>query len=92
MTLADISAVMNGELILGANGATAQTLISGLTDTDSRMITPGDIFVAKPGEFTDGHLFVSAALENGAALIIVDHAVERSAPQILVADTVVAMG
>jgi UDP-N-acetylmuramoyl-tripeptide--D-alanyl-D-alanine ligase len=92
MTVAEITAVLHGELILGTNGATEQTLISGLTDTDSRMITPGDIFVAKPGEATDGHLFVPAAIDNGAALIIVDHAVESAAPQILVADTVVAMG
>ena len=92
MTLAEISAVMHGELVLGSDGSTADTVITGLTDTDSRMISPGDIFVAKPGEFTDGHLFVPAALEKGAALIIVDHLVESSAPQIRVADTVVAMG
>lgn len=92
MTLAEISAVMHGELLLGDSAADAETIITGLTDTDSRMIAPGDIFVAKPGEFTDGHLFVPQALENGASLIIVDHEVESSVPQIKVADTVVAMG
>ena len=92
MTLADIATTMSGTLILSSNGATADTTISGLTDTDSRLITPGDIFVAKPGEFTDGHLFIPAAVENGAAVVIVDHEVDTTVPQIVVEDTVVAMG
>lgn len=92
MTLADIAATMNGTLVLGESSATPDTVITGLTDTDSRLITQGDIFVAKPGEFTDGHLFVPAAVENGAAVTIVDHQVDSSVPQIVVGDTVVAMG
>lgn len=92
MTLADIAQTMQGTLILGSTGSNADTVISGLTDTDSRLITPGDIFVAKPGEFTDGHLFIPAAVENGAAVVIVDHEVEATVPQIVVDDTVVAMG
>jgi UDP-N-acetylmuramoyl-tripeptide--D-alanyl-D-alanine ligase len=92
MTLADIATTMSGTLILSSNGATADTTISGLTDTDSRLITPGDIFVAKPGEFTDGHLFIPAAVENGAAVVIVDHEVDTTVPQVVVEDTVVAMG
>jgi UDP-N-acetylmuramoyl-tripeptide--D-alanyl-D-alanine ligase len=92
MTLADIAATMSGTLVLGSSGATAETAVTGLTDTDSRLITPGDIFVAKPGEFTDGHLFVSAAVENGAAVVIVDHQVDSAVPQIVVPDAVVAMG
>jgi UDP-N-acetylmuramoyl-tripeptide--D-alanyl-D-alanine ligase len=92
MTLEDIAATMNGSLVLGNSGVFAETLITGLTDTDSRLITHGDIFVAKPGEFTDGHLFIPAAVENGAAVVIVDHEVETSVPQIIVADTVIAMG
>ena len=42
--------------------------MSGGVDTDSRLIEPGGIFVAKPGEETDGHLFVDAAVAGGAAL------------------------
>jgi len=92
LTLADMAAVMNGQLHLGSSGATSESVISGLTDTDSRMIKPGDIFVAKPGEETDGHFFVPQAVEAGAAVVIVDHLVETTVPQILVSDTVVAMG
>jgi UDP-N-acetylmuramoyl-tripeptide--D-alanyl-D-alanine ligase len=35
--------------------------------TDSRQAQPGALFVALPGEQTDGHGFVSQALANGAA-------------------------
>ena len=38
---------------------------------DSREIVPGNLFVALPGERTDGHRFVGAALDAGAAGILV---------------------
>jgi UDP-N-acetylmuramoyl-tripeptide--D-alanyl-D-alanine ligase len=88
LTLAEISEIVGGRLIGGEPG----TVISGLTDTDSRLITPGDIFVAKPGEETDGHLFAPAAIANGAALLLVDRELAVDSPQILVADTVEALG
>ena len=50
LTLADIALAIDGELYLGDSGATENTVISGVADTDSRLITPGDIFIAKPGE------------------------------------------
>ena len=37
---------------------------------DSRDVREGDGFIALPGEHTDGHRFVGAALENGARLVI----------------------
>lgn len=33
---------------------------------DSRLVQKGDLFVALPGEYTDGHLFVGDALQRGA--------------------------
>ena len=92
LTLEEIAQAIGGELVLGDSEATPQSVISGLTDTDSRLISPGDIFVAKPGAETDGHLFVDAAVANGAAVAIVDHLVDASIPQIVVPDTVVALG
>ncbi len=38
---------------------------------DSRRVTQGSVFVALPGENTDGHRFVEAAIERGAAAVIV---------------------
>ena len=66
-------------------------IVSGGVDTDSRLIEPGGIFVAKPGEVTDGHLFVDAAVENGAAVAIVERVVAASVSQIVVADAIAAL-
>ena len=43
--------------------------------TDSREATPGSLYVAKPGEYADGHDFVEAAFTAGAALALVERAV-----------------
>jgi UDP-N-acetylmuramoyl-tripeptide--D-alanyl-D-alanine ligase len=41
---------------------------------DSRAIEPDNLFVALPGEHTDGHAFVAAALAAGAAGVLVARA------------------
>ena len=38
---------------------------------DSRLVEPGNLFVALPGERTDGHRFLAAAVAAGAAAILV---------------------
>ena len=60
MTLADIARAVDGTLRLFGD-ATEATEVDGVVDTDSREMQPGSVFVAKPGEATDGHLFVAAA-------------------------------
>lgn len=68
--------------------------ITGIS-TDTRSLTPGNAFVALRGERVDGHLYVSTAIERGAALIVVDvdfdvHAATQyvpSAPPFLVVDS-----
>jgi len=90
LSLAEIAAVLGGELRL-AGPATADTVVDGVVDTDSRTMAPGSIFVAKPGAETDGHRFVGAALEAGAALAIVEHPVDDEITQIVVADAVAAL-
>ncbi|NEN06092.1 UDP-N-acetylmuramoyl-tripeptide--D-alanyl-D-alanine ligase [Diaminobutyricibacter tongyongensis] len=92
LTLEEIAAATAGRLVLGNTGATPATTVSGLSHTDSRDVTAGSIFFAKPGEFTDGHLFAPQAVENGAALIVVDHELDLPVPQLVVDDTVVALG
>jgi UDP-N-acetylmuramoyl-L-alanyl-D-glutamate--2,6-diaminopimelate ligase len=39
---------------------------------DSRRVMPGHMFVAMRGERTDGHRFVEAAIERGAAAIVLE--------------------
>ena len=41
---------------------------------DTRTLEPGDAFFAIQGETRDGHDFIAAALEKGAALAVVDEA------------------
>jgi UDP-N-acetylmuramoyl-L-alanyl-D-glutamate--2,6-diaminopimelate ligase len=45
--------------------------ITGIT-YDSRRVMPGHIFVAMRGERTDGHRFVEAAIDRGAAAIVLE--------------------
>jgi UDP-N-acetylmuramoyl-tripeptide--D-alanyl-D-alanine ligase len=42
---------------------------------DSREVQPGNLFVALPGERTDGHRFLAAAASAGAAALLVSEAV-----------------
>jgi len=65
LTLAEIAAVTGGDLRL-VDPDTAETAVSGVVDTDSRNMTAGGVFIAKPGAETDGHHFVTAAVEGGA--------------------------
>ena len=38
---------------------------------DSRLVTPGSLFVALPGERTDGHRFLDAAVAAGASALLI---------------------
>ncbi|MEU1973373.1 UDP-N-acetylmuramoyl-tripeptide--D-alanyl-D-alanine ligase [Microbacterium sp. NPDC019599] len=90
LTLSQLAHAVSGELRL-AEGDTADTVVSGVVDTDSRLMEPGGIFAAKPGEVTDGHLFVDAAVERGAVLALVERPVESAVTQIVVTDVVAAL-
>ncbi|SFS03079.1 UDP-N-acetylmuramoyl-tripeptide--D-alanyl-D-alanine ligase [Microbacterium sp. cf046] len=90
LTLAQLADVLDGRLHL-APGDTPDTVVSGGVDTDSRLMQPGGIFVAKPGEVTDGHLFVDAAVAGGATVAIVERVVAASVTQVVVADAIAAL-
>lgn len=62
---------------------------------DSRTVAAGDLFVALRGPNHDGHEFVRAALERGAAAAIIDRDIAdlpEGAPLLRVADTPAALG
>ena len=90
LTLSHIARVLGGTLRL-AGTDTPETVVDGMVDTDSREIGSGDIFVAKPGETTDGHLFVDTAVAAGAALAIVERPVPAEVSQIVVPDAIAAL-
>lgn len=89
-SLSHLADVLGGRLVVRGTD-TPDSTVSGDVDTDSRLIEPGGIFVAKPGEATDGHLFVAAAVERGAALAIVERELDDAVSQIVVADAVAAL-
>ncbi len=62
----------------------ATVAVTGVTH-DSRTVRPRMLFVAVPGLHADGHDFAAAALEAGAAGLIVERAVAGvAAPQVIV--------
>ncbi|MEW6257888.1 MAG: UDP-N-acetylmuramoylalanyl-D-glutamyl-2,6-diaminopimelate--D-alanyl-D-alanine ligase [Pseudomonadota bacterium] len=68
--------------------------ITGIS-IDTRTLAPGDAFFAITGDKSDGHDYVAAALENGAALAVVarDKAADfpADAPLLLVDDVLAAL-
>jgi len=80
-TSAELAEAMGGT----ASGAFE---VSGV-EIDSRDVVPGDLFFALKGETMDGHRFLEAAFQKGAAAAVVDRKIEQ--PHILVADTTVAL-
>ncbi|HRB04738.1 MAG TPA: Mur ligase family protein, partial [Ilumatobacteraceae bacterium] len=59
---------------------------------DSRSVQPGVLFCCLRGANSDGHAFAAAAVEAGAAALLVDHLLDLDVAQVLVADTRAAMG
>lgn len=64
---------------------------------DSRLVVPGQLFVALPGERTDGHLHLDDAVRRGAAAVLVTRGVENPAAYgdvtiVRVADGLAALG
>jgi UDP-N-acetylmuramoyl-tripeptide--D-alanyl-D-alanine ligase len=90
LTLAELSEAVGGTLRLLA-GAHDHDEVSGAVQTDSRLVTTGSIFIALPGEVSDGHLFAQSAIDNGAVLLLVDHALDLPVSQVVVADTLTAL-
>ena len=60
--------------------------------SDSREVRAGDLFIALPGERTDGHAYVAKAAAAGAAAALVTHKVDAPILQLCVADTLRAYG
>ena len=62
---------------------------------DTRTLAPGDLFIALKGDARDGHEFVRAAFEKGAAAAVVDEAHARelagAGPLLVVKDVQIAL-
>ena len=58
---------------------------------DSRLVVPGQLFVALPGERTDGHRFLAEAVVSGAAAVLVSRPVPAAVLEALGDVTVVSV-
>ncbi len=83
--LADVVRWCSGRL-LGAN------VRIDAVSTDTRTLTAGALFVALRGELHDAHAFAATARANGAAALLVERELAVDLPQVIVADTLVALG
>ncbi|WP_094547572.1 UDP-N-acetylmuramoyl-L-alanyl-D-glutamate--2,6-diaminopimelate ligase [Petroclostridium xylanilyticum] len=71
MLLKDLTSIIEHEYVNGDQSAE----ISGIA-YDSRRVKPGDLFVCIKGFKVDGHEFISQAIGQGAAAVIVEKEVE----------------
>jgi len=56
-------------------------------ETDSRIVKPGQVFVAIPGYTVDGHDYIEMAIKNGASGLVVSKDVNYDLPTTKVDDT-----
>jgi UDP-N-acetylmuramoyl-L-alanyl-D-glutamate--2,6-diaminopimelate ligase len=63
-----LTEAVEGARVVG--NSASETLLSGMT-YDSRSVEKGDLFIGVPGEKFDGSDFIPAAVEAGAAAVIV---------------------
>ncbi len=60
--------------------------------TDSRNVAPGNLFIALRGERFDAHDFIADVVAQGAAAVVVEHAVDGvNVPALIVSDTRAAL-
>ncbi|MEW6568125.1 MAG: UDP-N-acetylmuramoyl-tripeptide--D-alanyl-D-alanine ligase [Chloroflexota bacterium] len=71
LTLAHLVEALTGHKVEGAGHVITDAAI------DSRLVIPGALFVALPGERSDGHDFVGVAFEHGASVALI----EKDLPQ-----------
>ncbi|WP_333795785.1 UDP-N-acetylmuramoyl-tripeptide--D-alanyl-D-alanine ligase [Rheinheimera sp.] len=86
LTMSEIASATQGRLV-GADISIKQV------STDSRNISAGDLFIALKGPNFDGHQFISDVVQQGAVAVVVEQAQTGcTVPQLVVADTKLALG
>lgn len=89
MTLAQIAGAVDGTYF-GAEEEKTKA-VTGVV-IDSRQVEPGFLFIAIKGERVDGHSFIPAVFEKGAACVLSERTLEQPAgPYILVTSCEIAL-
>lgn len=84
LTLSAIEKVVRGRLV-------GEDRLIDAVSIDTRSLQKGDLYVAIRGEHFDGHDFVEQAEQAGAGAVIVERQLETPLPQVVVADTRLAL-
>jgi UDP-N-acetylmuramoyl-tripeptide--D-alanyl-D-alanine ligase len=85
MTFSELTTIL-GVAALEQTGA-----FTGLSK-DTRTLLPGNLYIAIIGESLNGHDYINEALAKGAAAAVVSRRVNVNIPQIVVSDTLLALG
>ncbi len=95
LTLGECVKPLQAALLAGSDGA-AITAPEDIEFTgvsiDTRTLLAGDLYVAIQGTRFNGHDFVDAAIEAGAAAVLVHEEIDTSVPQLRVTNTQIALG
>jgi UDP-N-acetylmuramoyl-L-alanyl-D-glutamate--2,6-diaminopimelate ligase len=78
-----------GDVLVAVGGDDA-TVIGGVT-LDSHRVSEGDVFFCVPGLRHDGHEYAAAAVDAGAAALVVERPLDLGIPEVQVTDARVAM-
>jgi UDP-N-acetylmuramoyl-tripeptide--D-alanyl-D-alanine ligase len=70
LTVAQIAAIVGGELADISAGEAATLHVTGTVEFDSRNVTSGGLFLALPGARVDGHDHAASAVAAGAVAVL----------------------
>ncbi|MFP3713653.1 UDP-N-acetylmuramoyl-tripeptide--D-alanyl-D-alanine ligase [Puerhibacterium sp. TATVAM-FAB25] len=87
LTAAEVAEATGGRLA----AADPEARVTGPVVVDSRLVEPGALFVALPGERVDGHDFAAGAVAAGATLVLAARPVD-GVPAVVVDDVQGALG
>nr|WP_154325314.1 UDP-N-acetylmuramoyl-tripeptide--D-alanyl-D-alanine ligase [Pantoea sp. 201603H] len=85
LSLQMLAGIVSGELV-------GNDLTFAEVTTDTRKVTPGSLFIALKGERFDAHDFIKDAIGRGCAAVLVSRRLPLDIPQVVVADTRIALG
>lgn len=87
--LAEVLAPEGGHGVVGTS--LSSTRVTGEVRIDSRAVEPGDLFVALPGERTDGHEHAGDAVSRGAVAVLAERDLPVDVPVLVVPDALTAL-
>ena len=88
MRLSEIARVVDG--VVAGQLERGEVEVTGPAFVDSRLVEPGGLFVAVPGEHVDGHDYAGRAVAAGAAAVLGSR--PTGVPTVVVTDPVEALG